>query len=241
MIDARKRALVKAILWRILASMVLGTLTWILTGSLQAIGFMLLFFNLIQICTYFLYERLWNYISWGRTRGIFIQMTGMSGAGKTTLSCAVAKKLKAQGYKVELIDGDEYRKNVSKDLGFSKKDRTENIQRLGFIGHVLERNGVIAIMATINPYDSARQDLARLGAKTIYIKCNLDELKKRDTKGLYYRAMLEDGHPNKVYNLTGVSDPFEVPSNPDLVIDTYEEPLKASVDKLYHFTLKNSQ
>jgi len=241
MIDNKKRALVKAVFWRVIGSTVLGTLTWILTGSLQAIGFMLLFFNLIQICTYFVYERFWNYISWGRTQGIFIQMTGMSGAGKTTLSTAVAKKLKAQGFKVEIIDGDEYRKNVSKDLGFSKKDRIENIQRLGFIGQVLKRNGVIAIMATINPYDSARQNLAGLGAKTIYIKCNLDELKKRDTKGLYYRAMLEDGHPNKVYNLTGVSDPFEPPSKPDLVIDTGEESLKRSVDKLYSFILSNSQ
>ena len=172
---------------------------------------------------------------------MFIQMTGMSGAGKTTVSQAVAKKLKAQGYKVELIDGDEYRKNISKDLGFSKADRNENIQRLGFIGHVLARNNVISILAAINPYDAARQDLTRLGAKTVYVKCDIEELKKRDTKGLYYRALLEDGHPNKVHNFTGISDPFEAPSSPDLVIDTERESLKESTDKLCHFILENSQ
>ena len=96
-------------------------------------------------------------------------------------------------------------------------------------------------MAAINPYDSARQDLSRLGAKTVYVKCDLDELKSRDTKGLYRRALLEDGHPDKVYNFTGVSDPFEPPSDPDLVIDTGQETLEESVDKLYRFILKNSQ
>lgn len=173
--------------------------------------------------------------------GVFIQMTGMSGAGKTTISKAVAKKLKANGYRVELIDGDEYRRNITKGLGFSKLDRNENIRRLGFIGHVLARNDVIAIMATINPYDSARQELTGLGAKTVYIKCDLEELKRRDTKGLYHRALLEDGHPNKVHNFTGISDPFEEPSDPDLVIDTEREALQQSVDKLYHFILESSQ
>lgn len=173
----------------------------------------------------------------GNSCGVFIQMTGMSGAGKTTISQAVAQKLRANGYKVELIDGDEYRRNITKGLGFSKSDRNENIRRLGFIGHVLARNGIIAIMATINPYDSARQELTQLGAKTVYIKCDLEELKRRDTKGLYRRALLDDGDPNKIHNFTGISDPFEEPSNPDLVIDTKQDTLHQSVDKLYHFIL----
>ena len=174
-----------------------------------------------------------------KTQGAFIQMTGMSGAGKTTISQAVATKLRTNGYKIEIIDGDEYRKNISKDLGFSKADRKENIKRLGFIGYVLVRNNIIAIMAIINPYNSERQKLTGLGAKTVYIKCDLEELKRRDTKGLYHRALLEDGNPNKIHNFTGISDPFEAPINPDLVLNTKQESLEESVDKLYNFILNH--
>jgi adenylylsulfate kinase len=167
-------------------------------------------------------------------------MTGMSGAGKTTISRAAAKKLQAQGYKVELIDGDEYRKNVTKGLGFSREDRLENIHRLGFIGKVLSRNGVIAILAAINPYEEARQDLAGMGAKTVYIECGLEELKRRDPKGLYERALLPEGHPDKIENFTGISDPYQAPDNPDLQINTEEQEIEESVDKLIKFILDNS-
>lgn len=240
MIDGKKRAISKALTWRLVASTVLATVTWLLVGDIKTVGLVTVLYNLIQIVVYFLHERLWNYIHWGRTRGLFLQMTGMSAAGKTTISRAVSKKLQAQGYKVELIDGDEYRKNVTKELGFSKDDRIENIHRLGFIGKVLSRNSVIAILAAINPYEEARQDLAGMGAKTVYIKCGLEELKRRDPKGLYELALLPDDHPDKLENFTGISDPYQEPSNPDLVIDTENETIQESVDKLYKFILDNS-
>lgn len=240
MIDGKKRAISKALTWRLVASTVLATITWLLVGDVKTVGLVTLFYNLVQIAVYFLHERLWNYIHWGRTKGLFIQMTGMSGAGKTTISREVAKKLRAQGYKVELIDGDEYRRNVTKDLGYSRDDRMENIRRLGFIGKVLSRNSVIAILAAINPYEEARQDLAGTGAKTVYIECGLEELKRRDPKGLYELALLPDDHPDKLENFTGISDPYQEPSNPDLVIDTENETIQESVDKLYKFILDNS-
>jgi adenylylsulfate kinase len=239
-IDGKKRAFFKAVSWRIVASCVLASVTWVLLGSLKAVGLITLFYNLIQILVYFLHERAWNYVNWGRTKGLSIQMTGMSGAGKTTISQAAAKKLRALGYKVELIDGDEYRQNVSRDLGFSKEDRLENIHRLGFIGRVLARNSVISIMATINPYVSARKNLSEMGALTVYIKCGLEELKRRDPKGLYRRALLEDGHPEKINNFTGITDPFEAPDNPDLIIDTSKESIDKSVKKLCDFILEKS-
>lgn len=239
MIDGKKRALTKAFSWRFLASCILGVITWLTTGSLKSVGIITLVYNLVQIVTYFLHERFWNGLSWGKTTGLFIQMTGMSGAGKSTIAHATAEKLRNKGYKVEIIDGDHYRHNVTSDLGFSKKDRLENIKRLGFVGRVLARNNVIAILAAINPYASARCELAKLGAFTVFVKCDLSTLKDRDPKGLYKLALLPEDHPDRIKNFTGISDPYEIPENPDLVIDTAQLSLDESVNKMVFFVEKN--
>jgi len=169
-------------------------------------------------------------------------MTGMSGAGKSTLASNVADRLRGKGYKVEVIDGDEYREGLCSDLGFSMEDRNTNIRRLGFVGNVLARNNVISIIAAINPYDGIREELSKRygGTKTVYVKCNLKTLKDRDTKGLYRRALLPDGDPDKVYNFTGISDPFEAPESPDLLIETDLELLNESAQKLEEFIIKSA-
>lgn len=181
--------------------------------------------------------------NWGRSRGLFIQMTGMSGAGKTTLAKLVQKRLQKQGIQIEVIDGDEYRLNLCNDLGFSKEDRNTNIRRLGFVAKVLARNNVVSIISAINPYDKVRGELSSTydNVKTVYVKCDLDTLKERDTKGLYRKALLPDGHPDKIYNFTGVSDPFEEPSAADLEINTASEELEASAKKLERFIVENIQ
>lgn len=155
---------------------------------------------------------------------IFIQLTGLSGAGKSTLAMAVKAMLTELKYRVEIIDGDEYRKTLCKDLGFSKADRIENIRRLGTLGTVLARNDVITILAAINPYESVRQEIKSQYdfVRTVWINCDLETLIQRDTKGLYRRAMLPDEHPEKINNLTGIGDPFETPENPDLIIHTHK-------------------
>jgi adenylylsulfate kinase len=170
---------------------------------------------------------------------LFIQMTGLSGSGKSTLSNIVKSSLLEKGVKVEIIDGDEYREGLCNDLGFSKEDRNKNIRRLGFVAKVLARNDVIAIMAAINPYNSVREELSRMGSfvKTVYVKCDIDTLKARDPKGLYKRALLKDCDPEKIHNFTGISDPFEPPENPDLIINTGKESLIESANKLYNFIL----
>jgi adenylylsulfate kinase len=237
--ESSKRTLVKSLVFRVLAIILLASITFSTTKDIKSVTLVTLLYHSIQTVIYYLYEKGWDKIKWGRSKGLFVQFSGLSGSGKTTISKAVAERLIKKGYTVELIDGDEYRKNVSKDLGFSKDDRFENINRLGFIGKILSRNNIISIMAVINPYEIPREMLSKRGAKTVYIKCGLEELKKRDPKGLYYRALLEDGHPDKVYNFTGVTDPFEPPPEPDLVIDTEEETIDEAADKLFKFILKN--
>jgi len=168
---------------------------------------------------------------------MLIQLFGLSGVGKTTLATAVREELLKKDFRVEIIDGDEYRKVICKDLGFSREDRMENIRRLGFIGSVLARNGVVAILSAINPYDAVREELKRnyKNVYSIWLYCPVDELIKRDTKGLYRRALLPEDHPEKLRNLTGINDTFEEPGHPDLVINTSELTIGEARDRILKF------
>ena len=166
---------------------------------------------------------------------LIIQLTGLSGSGKTTLSRLVKQSLGQQNISVELIDGDEYRKTLCKGLGYSKADRCENIRRLGRAACEFSDRKVV-IIAAINPYEEIRRELKQqYGAKTVWINCPLAELIKRDTKGFYEKALLPDGHPNKIYNFTGINDDYELPVGPDLTIDTQSEAVDDSATKLSRF------
>ncbi|HEY0678701.1 MAG TPA: adenylyl-sulfate kinase [Chitinophagaceae bacterium] len=170
---------------------------------------------------------------------LLIQLTGLSGSGKSTIAAAVKELLRQHNFPVEIIDGDIYRKKLCPDLGFSKEDRHENIRRLGFVGNLLASNKIITILAAINPYENIRKELKGYGAhvKTVWINCDLETLLKRDTKQLYKKAMLPDSHPEKISNLTGVNDPYEIPENPDLVINSDVETEQQSAAKLYNFII----
>jgi len=172
---------------------------------------------------------------------IFIQLTGLSGSGKSTIANAVKQLLQTRGHSAEVIDGDICRKKLCPDLGYSKEDRNENIRRLGFVANLLAANGVISILAAINPYEEIRKELLKYGnhVKTVWINCDTKTLMERDTKQLYKKAFLPDGHPDKIYNLTGVNDPFEIPVDPDLVIDTHQHNEPACIDMLFHFIIQN--
>jgi adenylylsulfate kinase len=171
---------------------------------------------------------------------MIIQFCGLSGSGKTTLANIVKDQLKKHGIKTEVIDGDIYRKILCADLGFSKKDRNENIRRLAFVAGILSSHQIIPIICAINPYEDVRLETAAKyeSVKTVYIDCSLNVLISRDTKQLYHKALLPAGHPEKINNLTGINDPFEVPPHPDLVIKTDEETIEASSKKLLQFILK---
>tara|TARA_Y100000310_G_scaffold242838_1_gene247057 strand:- start:11959 stop:12669 length:711 start_codon:yes stop_codon:yes gene_type:complete len=235
MIDTKKRSIWKAITWRMFAIILLGIVSYTTTDSIKTASVITICYHGVQLFMFFVHERLWNYIKWGKTKGMFIQMTGLSGAGKTTLAIEVGKRLTKKGFKIEIIDGDEYREGLCKDLGFSKEDRNTNIRRLGFVGKVLSRNNVVTIMSAINPYEEIRQELKNnCGAKTVFIKCPLEKCIQRDVKGLYKKAI-----SGEIKNFTGISDPFEEPIHPDLVIDTHELTVEQAKTLLEDFIVEN--
>lgn len=168
---------------------------------------------------------------------MIIQLCGLSGAGKTTIAKNVQRKAAAYGTPIEIIDGDNYRELLCRDLGFSKEDRCENIRRLGFVASRLSNHGVVSIISAINPYEAIRRELSASYAhvKTVYIDCAVDELIARDTKGLYKRALLPEGHPDRLSNLTGINDPFEIPCSPDLHLHTDEQSITVCTNLFLQF------
>jgi adenylylsulfate kinase len=165
-------------------------------------------------------------------RGLTVWFTGLSGAGKSTLAEAIGAGLRERGLAVEILDGDVVRENLSKGLGFSKEDRDTNIRRIGFVADLLTRNGVIVLVAAISPYrevrDEVRATISRNGEFIeVYARCSLDELTRRDVKGLYARALR-----GEIANFTGVSDPYEAPLSPEIVVDTERESVDESTQRL---------
>lgn len=165
-------------------------------------------------------------------KGFTLWFTGMSGAGKTTLARRIYDELKhKRGLKVELLDGDVVRQNLSKGLGFSKEDRDTNIRRIGFVCNLLTRNDVIAIASAISPYEEVREEVRNMIGRDkfvlVFVNAPLDVLIERDVKGLYKKALA-----GEIQNFTGISDPYEPPQNPDIVVNTHEETIEESVGKI---------
>ena len=162
-------------------------------------------------------------------RGVTLWFTGLSGSGKTTVSELVRDALLRAGYKIEVLDGDVVRTNLSKGLGFSKEDRDINIKRIGFVCNLLTRNGVIAIAAAISPYREIRDyNRKEIGDFVeIYCNCPLEVLIERDVKGLYKKAIA-----GEIKNFTGVSDPYEEPKNPEIILNTDKESVEESAKKV---------
>jgi adenylylsulfate kinase len=162
-------------------------------------------------------------------RGVTLWFTGLSGAGKSTISEAVEAQLREQKYKLERLDGDIVRTNLTKGLGFSKEDRDENIRRIGFVSHLLTRNGVIVLVSAISPYRAIRDEVrARIGDFVeIYVNAPLAVCEERDVKGLYRRA-----RAGEIPNFTGIDDPYEAPASPEIECRTDLETLEESVQKV---------
>ncbi len=162
-------------------------------------------------------------------RGFCLWFTGLSGSGKSTLTGLVAPELRRRGRKVEILDGDEVRTNLSKGLGFSKEDRDTNIRRIGWVAHLLVRNGVVVISAAISPYRSVRDENRTLIGDfvEVYTQCSIPILAERDVKGLYKKALA-----GEIKNFTGVSDPYEAPESPEVLVDSGVEKAADSAQKI---------
>src|SRR5512133_2503774 len=155
-----------------------------------------------------------------REGGFTLWFTGLSGAGKTTIAHIVGPELDRRGHIVEYLDGDTVRTHLSKGLGFSKEDRDTNIERIGWVASRLTRHGAAVIAAAISPYEETRRHARALAEEfgrfvEVYVKASVDECARRDVKGLYEKAF-----KGEITEFTGVSDPYEEPSSPELVIDT---------------------
>jgi len=154
-------------------------------------------------------------------------MTGLSGAGKTTIANLLAEKLIRRGEKVEILDGDVIRTNLSKGLGFSKEDRETNLMRIGFVCRLLSRNGAIAIAAAISPYDYIRKNLRKEDENfiEIYVNAPIEKCIERDVKGLYKKALA-----GEIKQFTGIDDPYEAPEDAEIEVHTDKETVEESVE-----------
>lgn len=176
-----------------------------------------------------------------RAEGFVLWMCGLPGSGKSTLSQLLGKRLREEyGRNVEVLDGDEIRKGLSRDLGLSREDREEHNHRVSYVAKVLARNGVIVISALIAPYASSRAAARQMiGADKFletYIKAPLEVCEKRDPKGLYAKA-----RRGEINNMTGLQDPFEVPANPDLVVETSDSTPDESVEEMIQALIRSGR
>jgi adenylyl-sulfate kinase len=169
-------------------------------------------------------------------RGCVIWFTGLSGAGKSTLSTALAGSLRMSGRSVEVLDGDEVRTHLSAGLSFSKEDRDINVRRIGFVARLLAKHGVTAITAAISPYRLVRDEIraacvaSGISFIEIYVFCPIETLTARDVKGLYKRALA-----GEIERFTGVSDPYEPPLAPEILVDSSRESPQESLNKIVSF------
>ncbi len=165
-----------------------------------------------------------------KQQGVAVWFTGFSGAGKSSIADALTDKLKSQGYQLEVLDGDEIRENLTKDLGFSKEDRDTNIRRIGFVAKLLVRNKIIVLVPVISPYRAIREEIrASIGNFVeVFVNAPLSVCEERDVKGLY--KLVRAG---KIKQFTGIDDPYEPPINPEVECRTDLEELSESVEKIF--------
>ena len=165
-------------------------------------------------------------------KGFVLWLTGLSGAGKTTLAIPLEEELKSRGLRIERLDGDIVRESLTRDLGFSKEDRDKNIERVTFVAKLLSRNGVGVLCSFISPYQETR-DMVRSQVTNFiecYVEVSLEEVIRRDVKGLYKKALA-----GEIPNFTGVNDPYEPPTDPEVAVNSKDQTVEESLQILLEY------
>jgi adenylylsulfate kinase len=221
--ETHSRSVLKALSWRIFASMITTALVYALTGQLALSAAVGSIEFVTKLLGYWMHERAWDRLPFGKMpasnlspRPAVLWFTGLSGAGKSTLSDWVTAELRARNVRVEQLDGDAIR-NILPNTGFSKADRDAHIRRVGYLASKLEQNGVVVVASFVSPYRESR-DFARTLSRRfieIHVSTPIEECERRDVKGLYGKA-----RRGEIQNFTGIDDPYEPPVNPELTIDT---------------------
>ncbi len=166
-------------------------------------------------------------------RGFVVWLTGLPGSGKTTIARGVVEFLRSKGLKVELLDGDEVRRWLSPEAGFTREDRERHLIRVAYVSKLLARNGVAVVASFVSPYRDVRAKIREIIESEsipfieVYVKCSLEECIRRDPKGLYKKALR-----GEIKNMTGINDPYEAPENPDVIVDTEKFSVNENVGKV---------
>jgi len=232
-IETRTRSIIKSISWRVLATLVTMSLVYIFFRRLDlaaAVGGLEV---VIKMLIYFIHERVWNKIKFGRREipSFAVWLTGLPLSGKTTIGDSVYEKLRKEGIKVQRLDSKDIRVLLP-EVGYTRGERNLHIKRVGYLVSILEKNGVSSVASFISPYKESR-DFVKQNVKNfieVYIKAPVEVCMKRDKRGMYKRAL-----NGEIKNFTGISDVYEEPQNPDIIIDTEKLSIDKAVEKIYNY------
>lgn len=227
------RSVIKASSYRLTGTLATGSLVLLLTRRVE-IAFAAAGGELItKLGLYFLHERVWNRISFGRRelKPQVIWLTGLSGAGKTTLSKRIVERLRAKGLKVEHLDGDNIRA-LFPNVGFTREERDNHIRRVALLAKYLEQHGVFVVTSLISPYRDSRRFAREICGNfvEVYLSTPIEECERRDPKGLYARA-----RRGELGNFTGIDDAYEAPVAPELAVDTSRLSEEQSTDAILDY------
>ncbi|MBN2483440.1 MAG: adenylyl-sulfate kinase [Candidatus Omnitrophica bacterium] len=234
--ETKRRSALKTISWRVVATLTTTLLVFIFTGKLSIAITVGSIEVIAKLIFYFFHERMWDKINFGRRElnPFVIWLTGLPASGKTTIGDALAGELKKMNIKTERLDAHQVR-DIFPEEGFSREERNRHIKRVGHLASVLEKNNVCVIASFISPYTESRDFVRGLCRNfvEVYISVSLETCQKRDSRGLYEKA-----RRGEIQNFTGISDTYEEPVNPEIIIDTDHETIEESVRKISSFVKK---